>query len=94
MCRFIRSLLKPINLWIALALLAIGKEDVGRYLLRFLDNDRQPGTAEALKLIALVPDPTLIELIDPFLENPDYKVRNQASVAVLSILERSRSGAP
>jgi HEAT repeat protein len=77
-----------------LALLAIGKEDVGRYLLRFLDNAGPPGTVEALKLMALVPDPTLIPLIEPFLDSDDHVVRTQASVTVLSILERSGSRTP
>jgi hypothetical protein len=84
----------PLREQAVLALLAIGKEDVGRYLLRFLENDRRPGTVEALALMALVPDPSLIHLLEPFLASEDEDVRIQASVAILSILERSGSGAP
>jgi HEAT repeat protein len=84
----------PLREQAVLALLAIGKEDVGRYLLRFLENDRQPGTVEALELMALVPDPSLILLLEPFLESEDSSTRVQTSVTILSILERSGSGGP
>jgi HEAT repeat protein len=77
-----------------LALLAIGKEDVGRYLLRFLGSGRQLGTVETLELIALVPDPTLVHLIEPFLDSEDPRVRSQASVTVFSILEKSGTQLP
>lgn len=79
----------PLREQAVLALLAIGKEDVGRYLLRILGSGQRPGTVETLELIALVPDPTLIHLLEPFLESEDSRARSQAAVAILSILERS-----
>jgi HEAT repeat protein len=84
----------PLREQAVLALLAIGKEDVGRYLLRFLENDRRPGTVDALQLMALVPDPSLIHLLEPFLASEDTDVRIQASVTILSIFERSAHGSP
>jgi hypothetical protein len=45
-------------------------------------------------LVALVPDASLIELLIPYLDSERQRIRSQASVAVLSILERSRAGAP
>jgi len=77
-----------------LALLAIGKEDVGRYLIRLMDDDNQIGTEEILKLVALVPDPSLIELLMPYLDSERQSIRSHASIVVLSILERSGAGAP
>jgi HEAT repeat protein len=88
----VESPIAPLREQAVLALLAIGKEDVGRYLLRFLENDRQPGTLEALELMALVPDPSLIHLLEPFLASEDPAIRSQTSITILSILERSSSG--
>jgi HEAT repeat protein len=90
----IESRRAPLREQAVLALLAIGKEDVGRYLIRSLDNDNRSSTTDILKLLALVPDPSLIALIRPYLDSQGYTVRSHASVAILSILERSRSGQP
>jgi HEAT repeat protein len=90
----IQSPYQPLRRQSVLALLAIGKEDVGRYLIRLMDDDNQTGTVEILKLVALVPDPSLIELLSPYLNHETQRVRIQASVTVLSILEGSRTGAP
>ena len=84
----------PLRRQAVVALLAIGKEDVGRYLIRLMDDDNQIGIGEILKLVALVPDASLIELLVPYLDSERQRIRSQASVAVLSILERSRAGAP
>jgi HEAT repeat protein len=92
--RAIESPYAPLREQAVLALLAIGKEDVGRYLIRLLDDDDQTGTVEILKLVALVPDPSLIELLTPYLDHERQRIRSHASVTVLSILERSRTGAP
>jgi len=82
----------PLRRQAVLALLAIGKEDVGRYLFRLMDDDNQIGVEEILKLVALVPDPSLIELLLPYLNSERQSIRSQASVAALSILERSKAG--
>jgi HEAT repeat protein len=90
----IRSPYAPLRRQAVLALLEIGKEDVGRYLIRLMDDDNPIGTVEILKLVALVPDASLIELIAPYLDHESQRIRSHAAVTVLSILERSRTGTP
>ena len=90
----IQSPYGPLRRQAVLALLAIGREDVGRYLIRLIDDDNRIGTEEVLKLVALIPDPSLIELLTPYLDSERKSIRIHASIAVLSILERSRANAP
>lgn len=90
----IQSPYAPLRRQAVLSLLAIGKEDVGRYLIRLMDDDNPTGTVEILKLVALVPDPSLIELLTPYLDHERQRIRSHAAVTVLSILERSRTGTP
>jgi HEAT repeat protein len=89
----IRSPHAPLRRQAVLSLLAIGKEDVGRYLIRILDDDNPIGTVEILKLVALVPDPSLIELLTPYLDHERQRIRSHAAVTILSILERSGTSA-
>jgi HEAT repeat protein len=89
----IKSPRAPLREQAVLSLMAIGKEDVGRSLVRLLD-DGQPGVTEVLDLLALVPDPSLIELIEPYLGFEENEIRNHAASAILSILERSGAGTP
>lgn len=84
----------PLRRQAVLALLAIGKEDVGRNLIGLMDSDNQTGTVEILRLVALVPDPSLIELLRPYLDHERQRIRSHAAVTVLSILERSGTGTP
>ena len=84
----------PLREQAVLSLLAIGKEDVGRYLLKSDEKDLRLGPVETLELVALVPDPSLIHLLGPFMDSKSEDVRLQASVTVLSILEKSESGPP
>ena len=53
------------------------------------DTVQNPGEEEILRLLALIPDPSLVELIEPFLAHDDNHVRTLAAAAILSILERS-----
>jgi len=71
------------------ALVAINDKDLGNYLIDRLENDHFPGQAETLRLMALVPDPALVAVIEPFLMNDDHQKRILAAAAILSILERS-----
>jgi hypothetical protein len=77
-----------------MSLLAIGDEDVGTYLVGGLQELHYPGELEILRLMALIPDPTLIGPISPYLEHSDNEVRTQAAATVFSILERSGNARP
>jgi hypothetical protein len=47
-----------------------------------------------MRLMALVPDPALVAIIEPFLMNDDHEKRTLAAAAILSILERSGNVQP
>jgi len=47
-----------------------------------------------VRVLALIPDPSLVGLIEPFLEHDDTDVRTLAAVAIFSILERSGATQP
>jgi HEAT repeat protein len=85
----IESPFPPVRKFAVISLLTIGDESVGTYLVGELREGQDPGELEILKLLALIPDPTLIEAISPYLEHSDNDVRTQAAAAVFSILERS-----
>ena len=44
--------------------------------------------------MALVPDPALVPVIEPFLASDDHVKRTLAAAAILSILERSGNAQP
>jgi HEAT repeat protein len=77
-----------------LSLMKLGNENVGEYLIQELEDDRDLDVFNSLKLLALVPDPSLIARISHYLEAEDPLVRTHAAITILSILERSRTGAP
>jgi len=79
----------PVREHAVLALVTIGDEDLGSYLADRLENEHNPGPAETLRLMALVPDPSLVAIIEPYLMNDDHEKRILAAAAILSILERS-----
>ncbi len=86
----IESPYPPVREQAVLSLLAIGETSVGDYLLELLREDRDPGEAEILRLVALVPDPDVVEFLAPFLERQDSEIRTLAAAAITSIVERSR----
>jgi hypothetical protein len=90
----IKSPFPPVRKYAVMSLLAIGDEDVGTYLVGGLQGLHYPGELETLRLMALIPDPTLIDPISPYLEHSDAEVRTQAATAVFSILERSGNARP
>lgn len=90
----IKSTFPPVRRYAVMSLLTMGDEDVGTYLVGGLQELRYPGELEILRLLALIPDPTLIEAISPYLEHRDDAVRTQAAAAVFSILERSGNAQP
>jgi HEAT repeat protein len=90
----IESPFPPVRKFAVISLLTIGDESVGTYLVGELREGQDPGELEILKLLALIPDPTLIEAISPYLEHSDNDVRTQAAAAVFSILERSGNAQP
>ena len=90
----IKSPFHPVRKFAVMSLLTIGDEGVGTYLVGRLQEIDNPGELEILRLLALIPDPTLIEAISPFLEHSDDGVRTQAAAAVFSILERSGNAQP
>lgn len=90
----IESRLPAVREQAVMALMAISGEDVGEYLVGWLREDHDPGETEILKLLALVPDPALVGLIEPFLKHDDDDVRTMAAAAIISILDRSRSSQP
>jgi len=85
----IESPFPPVREQAVKALMTIGDEDVGGYLVGRLEGGHDPGEIEILRLLALVPDPSLVGLIEPFLEHDDTDVRTIAAAAIFSILERS-----
>jgi HEAT repeat protein len=76
------------------SLLKLGDERLTESLLRQLENNRDLDITASMKLLALIPDPSLIGRISHHLDSEDEAVRTQASITILSILERSRTGAP
>ena len=90
----IKSPFPPVRKFAVMSLLTIGDEGVGTYLAGKLREGQDPGELEILRLLALIPDPTLIEAISPFLEHSADDVRTQAAAAVFSILERSGNAQP
>jgi HEAT repeat protein len=84
----------PVREQAVIALMAIGDEGVVEYLVGRLRDDDDPGEREILRLLALIPDPSLVGLIEPFLEHDDTDVRTLAAVAIFSILERSGATQP
>ena len=90
----IRSPFPPVREYAVMSLLTIGDEGVGTYLVGGLQELHYPGELEILRLLALIPDPTLIESISPYLEHNNDAVRTQAAAAVFSILERSGNAQP
>lgn len=76
------------------SLLKLGDERLTEYLLGELERDRDLDNIASLKLLALIPDPSLIDQISHYLDSEIEEVRTQASITILSILERSRTGAP
>jgi HEAT repeat protein len=89
-----KSPFHPVRKNAVMSLLAIGDEDVVTYLVGELQEPGFPGELEILRLMALIPDPTLIDPISPYLEHSDAEVRTQAATAVFSILERSGNARP
>jgi len=79
----------PVREQAVLALIAIGDQNLGKNLIDRLRNDHSPGKAETLRLMAMVPDPALISVIEPYLKDEDPLKRTLAAAAILSILERS-----
>jgi HEAT repeat protein len=84
----------PVREQAVLALIAIGDGGLGVHLIDRLRNDNYPGEAEILRLMALVPDPSLVPVIEPYLMNDDHEKRTLAAAAILSILERSGNAQP
>ncbi len=72
-----------------LALIAIGDQDLGQHLIDRLRKGLFPGEVEILRLMALVPDPSMVSVIEPYLMDSDPAKRTLAAAAILSILERS-----
>ncbi len=90
----IKSPFHPVRKFAVMSLLTIGDEGVGTYLVGRLHELDYPGELEILRLLALIPDPTLIEAISPYLEHSNDDVRTQAAAAIFSILERSGNAQP
>ena len=84
----------PVREHAVLALVAIGDEGLREYLIDRLQNDHYPGEAETLRLMALVPDPALVAVIEPYLMNDEPVKRTLAAAAILSILEGSGNAQP
>lgn len=84
----------PVREQAVLALMALGDEQVGVYLVEQLKSDRGPGEEELLKLLALIPDPDLIPDLTPYLEHDYLEIRIQAAATILSILEKTRPARP
>lgn len=84
----------PVREQAVLALMALGDEQVGVYLVEQLKTDRGPGEEELLKLLALIPDPNLIADLTPYLEHEFLEIRIQAAATILSILEKTRPSNP
>lgn len=84
----------PLREQAVLALLKIGTEDVGEYLMDLLEADRDLDVFASMRLLALVPDPALIGRLKPYLDSEDSMIRTHASITILAILERSRAGTP
>jgi HEAT repeat protein len=84
----------PLREQAVLALMIIGDDGVGNYLIDRLVNDHHPGEAETLRLLSLMEDPALVESIEPYLHHEDHVYRTLAAAAILSILERSGNAQP
>lgn len=84
----------PVREKAVLALIALGDETLVDYLIDRLKNGHYPGEEETLRLMALVPEPALVTVIEPFLANSDSIKRTLAAAAILTILERSGNAQP
>ena len=85
----LQSEFPPVREQAALSLLEIGDDELGEYLLTRLRNNENPGEVNLLRMLALIPDPSLVPLIQPYLNNGSTKVRTSAAAAIFEILERS-----
>ena len=77
-----------------LALVAMDDPEVGEVLEGILDDDEGPGVVPLLRMMALVPDPDLIEILTPYLENGNAEIRAYATAAILSVLELTGQSSP
>ena len=77
-----------------LALVAMNDSDVGRTLRKRLENNDDPGVIPLLRMMAMVPDPDLIEILAPYLEDDNSEIRAFATAAILSVLELTGQSSP
>jgi HEAT repeat protein len=85
----IESRYAPMREQAVLTLIALSDEGLGEYLIDRLVNDHYPGRDEVLRLLALVPDRSLVSAIEPYLTHEDEVTRVLAAAAILSILDES-----
>ena len=77
-----------------MSLLAIDRQAVGPYLIDLLEDEGDLHIVDTMRLLALVPDPTLIGRLEEYLDSDNAEIRTHAAITILAILERSRTGEP
>ncbi len=76
------------------ALLAMNDPDVAEFLGDRLENGGDPAPIPLLRMIALVPDRSVIEILVPYVESDDSMTRSFAAAAILSVLELTGNRPP
>jgi HEAT repeat protein len=77
---------------IVLALVTVHDRELVNLIRRRLANDPAEKVVQNLRLAALIPDPSLVPDLGPFLANAEPEVRALAAAAILSILEQAKTG--
>jgi HEAT repeat protein len=72
-----------------LSLVAIGESGLGEMLLERLQAGEEPGEVNLLRMLALIPDPSLVPSIEPYLAHDNEEVQTSAAATIFRILERA-----
>ena len=76
------------------ALVAMNDPDVAEFLGDRLKNGGDPAPIPLLRMIALVPDRSVIEILAPYVESDDSMTRSFAAAAILAVLELTGQSSP
>lgn len=85
----LESEIPPVREQAVLSLLAINEGGLSEHLLERLAASKHPGEVNLLRMMALIPDPSLVPSIEPYLLHESKEVQTSAAAAIFEILDRS-----